>query len=120
MRSAPRTSASNSGGCLGKATQASCLTNRSGFLRNYVYERGNSRDACLSTLPSYLVGNEYVRFANDGRDNTPYSFTITTDIQSVFYLLLDNRLDGTAGNADGSPTTDPVLTGGLQWVVDDG
>lgn len=71
-------------------------------------------------LPTYLVGNEYVTFANDGRDNNPYNFQITTDVASTFYLLLDNRLNGTAGNTTSSNTTDPDLGGTLSWIVSDG
>ena len=71
-------------------------------------------------LPSYLVGNEYVTFANDGRDNNPYKYNIVADTVSTFYLLLDNRLDGTAGNTSSPNTTDPDLGGTLSWINDDG
>ncbi len=71
-------------------------------------------------LPAYLVGNEYVTFANDGRDNNPYNFNIKTDVNSDFYLLLDNRLNGTAGNTSSPNTTDPDLGGNLTWVTADG
>ncbi len=71
-------------------------------------------------LPAYLVGNEYVRFANDARDNGGYSATITVDVPSTFYLLVDNRVNGPAGNATSPNTTDPVLGGNLQWVIDGG
>tara|TARA_B100001057_G_scaffold493567_1_gene588267 strand:+ start:606 stop:1382 length:777 start_codon:yes stop_codon:yes gene_type:complete len=71
-------------------------------------------------LPGYLLGNEYVRFANDGRDNNPYNYQITTDTSSTFYLLLDNRLNGTAGNTSSPNTSDPDLGGTLSWVVSDG
>lgn len=71
-------------------------------------------------LPDYLLGNEYVTFANDGRDNNPYNFQITTDVASTFYLLLDNRLDGTLGNTSSPNTSDPDLGGTLSWVIDDG
>ena len=71
-------------------------------------------------LPTYLVGNEYVTFANDGRDNNPYNFNITTDVASTFYLLLDNRLNGTAGNTSSPNSTDPDLGGTLSWVLTDG
>ena len=30
-------------------------------------------------LPDYLVGNDYVRFANNARDQAGYSATVTTD-----------------------------------------
>ncbi|MDG2122092.1 MAG: PEP-CTERM sorting domain-containing protein, partial [Verrucomicrobiales bacterium] len=37
-----------------------------------------------------------------------------------WYLLVDNRVDGVAGN-NGSPNSvDPVLGGSLQWVIDGG
>ena len=71
-------------------------------------------------LPDYLVGNEYVTFANDGRDNNPYNFQITADVLSTFYLLIDNRSNGTAGNTTSPNTTDPDLGGNLAWVVSDG
>lgn len=71
-------------------------------------------------LPAYLVGNEYVRFANNARDNNPYLATITTDQPSRFYLLIDNRLNGPAGTGNSPNTTDPELGGTLQWVIDGG
>lgn len=71
-------------------------------------------------LPTYLVGQEYVTFANDGRDNNPYNYQITTDVSSTFYLLLDNRLNGTAGNTSSPNNTDPDLGGTLAWVTADG
>lgn len=71
-------------------------------------------------LPGYLLGNEYVRFANNGRDNNPYNYQITTDTLSTFYLLLDNRLNGTAGDTSSPNTSDPDLGGTLSWVVSDG
>ncbi|MCA9980615.1 MAG: hypothetical protein KDD89_07280, partial [Anaerolineales bacterium] len=70
-------------------------------------------------LPAYLVGADYVRFANDARDNADYSATVTADVPSTFYLLLDNRINGPAGNSSSPNTTDPDLGGGLQWVLDD-
>ena len=70
-------------------------------------------------LPEYLKGNEYVRFAHGARDNADYSATITADKPSIFYLLIDNRVDGPAGNSSKTNTTDPVLGGTLQWVLDD-
>ena len=76
--------------------------------------------ANVISLPSYLIGNDYVRFANDARDNAGYAATVTTDIDSIFYLLIDNRVDGPAASATSSNTTDPVLGGTLQWVIDGG
>ena len=71
-------------------------------------------------LPSYLVGSEYVRFANDARENAGYSATVTADEQMFWYLLVDNRLNGPVGDNSSPNSTDPVLGGPLQWVIDGG
>jgi hypothetical protein len=87
----------------------------------------NSTTGLLSTtgdqildLPSYLVGNPYVKFANNARENTGYSAVVTADNAAVFYLLVDNRLNGPAGTGTKTNTTDPILGGSLQWVLDAG
>ncbi|MEO1859234.1 MAG: hypothetical protein ABGZ19_04995 [Verrucomicrobiales bacterium] len=71
-------------------------------------------------LPSYLLGGDYVRFANNARDNNPYSAFVEADGITTWYLLVDNRLDGVAGNKNSPNNTDPVLGGTLQWIIDDG
>ena len=71
-------------------------------------------------LPSYLVGGDYIRFANNARDNNPYTATVTADKATSWYLLVDNRLDGEAGNKNSPNSTDPVIAGTLQWIIDDG
>lgn len=71
-------------------------------------------------LPSYLIGGDYVRFANNARDNVGYSAVVTADSPKDWYLLIDNRWDGPNAANDGSFFNDPVLGGKLQWVLDDG
>ena len=71
-------------------------------------------------LPAYLTGHPYVRFANGARENAGYSAVVTSDTPAIFYLLIDNRLDGPAGVGTKTNTTDPVLGGPLQWVIDGG
>ncbi|MEM7385830.1 MAG: LamG-like jellyroll fold domain-containing protein, partial [Verrucomicrobiota bacterium] len=71
-------------------------------------------------LPDYLVGQSYVRFANNARDQGDYSATVTADAPAKWYLLLDNRIDGPGGNAGSSNDSDPVLGGTFQWVIDGG
>ena len=71
-------------------------------------------------LPAYLVGHPYVRFANGARENAGYSAVVTSDTPAVFYLLVDNRLDGPAGTGTKANTSDPILGGQLQWVIDGG
>ena len=45
-------------------------------------------------LPSYLVGGDYIRFANNARDQAGYSATVTADVLTNWFLLIDNRVDG--------------------------
>ena len=71
-------------------------------------------------LPGYLVGNPYIMFANNARDQGDYSAVVTATGPSNWYLLIDNRIDGPAGNASSPNTSDPVLGGNLQWVIDGG
>jgi hypothetical protein len=71
-------------------------------------------------LPAYMVGGDYVRFANNARDNVGYSAVVTAAGPKDWYLLIDNRWDGPNGVQDGTPFNDPILGGNLQWVIDDG
>ena len=71
-------------------------------------------------LPNYLLGGEYIRFANNARDNVPYFAAALADRPTNWYLLVDNRLNGPAGNTSSPNNSDPVLGGTLQWVSDFG
>ncbi len=71
-------------------------------------------------IPVYLQGGDYVLFGNDTREDPGYQAVITADGPTLFYLLLDNRVNGPAGTATKTNTTDPVLGGSLQWVLDGG
>jgi hypothetical protein len=80
----------------------------------------------LVGFPSYLLDAQYVANANANRAagtsaaQNDYLVTYTVDVPSYAYLLLDNRLQGTASNLEGSNTTDPELGGNLAWVINDG
>lgn len=70
-------------------------------------------------LPNYLVGQSYVRFANNARDNADFVATVTASGPTHWYLLIDNRLDGpNAARKDNA--SDPILGGTLQWIIDAG
>lgn len=71
-------------------------------------------------LPAYMVGGDYVRFANDARDNVGYSAVVTAAGRKNWYLLIDNRWDGPNASATNPYIFDPILGGNLQWVIDDG
>jgi hypothetical protein len=86
-------------------------------------------DAATGTLlpfPSYLIGLQYVANANDNRaagvanDASSYTVSYTVNAPSRAYLLLDNRLNGTASNVSDPITDDPNLGGSLAWVTLDG
>jgi hypothetical protein len=80
----------------------------------------------LVGFPSYLLGAQYVANANDNRTAgtdavlNDYRATYTVNTPGTAYLLLDNRLDGTAGNVAKANTTDPNLGGNLVWVTAEG
>jgi len=88
-----------------------------------------TRDATTGVLvgfPSYLNGAQYVANANDNRgagtsaELNDYLVTYTVDSAGTAYLILDNRLDGTASTWGSPNTTDPDLGGNLSWVFADG
>lgn len=68
-------------------------------------------------LPDYLVGGDHIQFANNARDNADYRATAIADTLTNWYLLIDNRLNGPAGDASSPNSTDPVLGGTLDWVT---
>ena len=70
-------------------------------------------------LPSYLVSQSYVRFANNARDNADFVATVTASGPTQWFLLVDNRLDGPNANSKEN-TSDPILGGTLQWIIDGG
>ena len=71
-------------------------------------------------LPSYLIGQPYVKFANNARNLADYSATVTASEPVQWYLLLDNRTNGPEVSTSSPNTTDPELGGSLQWVLDGG
>ena len=67
------------------------------------------------TVPSYLVGQEYIMSGNDNRDNAGYILDIEIDTLSRIYMLIDNRL------SDGNNATPPGIGGGfMDWINTDG
>lgn len=68
------------------------------------------------SIPSYLLGQEYIMEGNDNRDNTSLTLDITVNVPVQVYLLVDNRMPNGKANA-----TPPVFgPGAMQWVLDDG
>lgn len=71
----------------------------------------NGASATVS-LPSYLVGREYVMIANNNRDNPTFALDITIANHSFVYLLIDNRL------GDGDASNPPNFATFMKWVPD--
>jgi hypothetical protein len=98
-------------------------TDRGHIYRPAAFDAGTgllSTTGTSSVLPAYLVGAQYIELANDNRGIADYQLTIGVDTPSYVYLLLDNRLNGSAGNTTSPNTTPPDLAGPLSWVVNNG
>lgn len=66
------------------------------------------------SLPSYLVGNEYIMIGNNNRDNAGFKLDITLSSSAKVYLLVDNRL------GDGNAADPPSFATNMTWLVSDG
>lgn len=69
------------------------------------------------TIPSYLVGGEYIMSGNDNRDNAGYRLDVTVANPSTVYMLIDNRMSADTAGTDSNdpPTFDSTH---MQWIVD--
>ena len=71
----------------------------------------------IIALPEYLLGANYIRFANNARDNAPYTAEVEADGVTTWFLLVDNRVDGDAGNKN-SPNSTKVEVSILSRAFD--
>ncbi len=77
--------------------------------RNHAYVN----DPAGISIPTYLLGQEYIMSGNDNRDNAGYVLDVVIDVPSRVYMLVDNRLP------DGDNLTPPGLgAGAMQWLLD--
>lgn len=76
------------------------------------------------SIPSYLQGVSYIMTANDNRDNTNYSVSLTLSQPAYVYLLIDNRGGGNDNNSANPPSLDSSTNsmglGFMTWVLDAG
>lgn len=80
--------------------------------RNHRY--ANDLTNSLS-IPSYLVGGDYIMSGNDNRDNATYRLDVTVNGAARAYMLIDNRL------SDLDPLTPPTFgPTSMQWILDQG
>lgn len=92
--------------------------------RTHVYRTTPMLGSGTWNWPSYLQGASYIMTANDNRDNTNYSISLTLSQPAYVYLFIDNRGGGNDGNANDPPmlgtSTNMMGTGFMTWVLDDG
>jgi hypothetical protein len=85
-----------------------------------------SNDYMALPFPGYLEGNDYVTVNQANRSPQDYVLTITTDVPSYVYLLLDTRMGDPSTDGSGNPIPsnkfdDPGLTFAWQaWVAANG
>jgi fibronectin type 3 domain-containing protein len=71
-------------------------------------------------IPPYLMGQEYIMIGNDNRERTALQLDVFVSVDSVVYLLIDNRM-GPATEATARPNDPPTFgASAMQWVVDEG
>ena len=91
--------------------------------RNHRYSNHSVDPAAVPpgfTVPSYLVGGEYIMAGNDNRDNNPaYRLDVTVSRPVTAYILIDNRMSTSTEATDNAdpPTFDATH---MQWIVDQG
>ncbi|MHC4676577.1 MAG: LamG domain-containing protein, partial [Planctomycetota bacterium] len=66
-------------------------------------------------IPLYLIGLQYVKTANDNKDQPGYELDVTISQLATVYLFLDNRLGGAGG---GELTNPNLVAAGMTWVTD--
>ena len=66
-----------------------------------------------------LVGIEYVQVANNDKGNAEYELDVTLGTSATLYLVIDNRVGGTAdtGGLDDWAGVDPDLSSKMTWVT---
>ena len=80
--------------------------------RNHRYTNASA----TATIPSYLLGADYIMSGNDNRDNAGYRLDVTVSSRVAVYMLIDNRLgDPNSSNAD-PPSFGPTR---MQWILDE-
>jgi hypothetical protein len=68
-----------------------------------------------NSIPTYLIGAEYVMTANDDKDNVNHELDVTLSEAVTVYLFLDNRIQGSA-QGTGGQGVNPNLSG-MPWVA---
>jgi len=66
-------------------------------------------------VPEILLEAEYIRTANDDKDNANYEMDVTLSQDVTLYLIVDNRIPGGGGGQGVDP--DPAGAG-MSWVAD--
>jgi parallel beta-helix repeat protein len=73
----------------------------------------NDRDYTYASVPTALLGAQYVQVSNNDKFTAPYTLRLTMSANATLYLFLDNCL----GNGVGGPGVDPILPPQMSWVT---
>src|SRR5687767_797066 len=90
------------------------------YAPSYVDRNHRWTNAAAVAMPPYLIGQEYIMIGNDNRERTALRLDVFISVESVVYLLIDNRM-GPATEATARPNDPPTFgPSAMQWVIDEG
>jgi fibronectin type 3 domain-containing protein len=90
------------------------------YAPSYVDRNHRWTNASPVAMPPYLIGQEYIMIGNDNRERTALTLDVFISVESVVYLLIDNRM-GPATEATARPNDPPTFgPSAMQWVIDEG
>jgi parallel beta-helix repeat protein len=73
----------------------------------------NNRTHIYASVPTEILGAQYVQVSNADKNTTDYTLTLTMSTDATLYLFLDNRL----GNTGGGQGVDPIIPAQMSWVT---
>jgi hypothetical protein len=73
------------------------------------------RTHIYADVPPFILGAQYVRLANDNKNNSAYELDLTFAMNATLYVFVDNRMGGAAGGKGVNPNID-----GMPWLTDMG
>jgi hypothetical protein len=83
----------------------------------------SDRGHVWASVPTVLQGAQFVKFAQNDKENAALSVKFVSAKKATFFLLLDNRIgDGAGGNNPAAGTDDPpdFNFGAMPWVLSSG
>ena len=92
--------------------------------RSYEWNSIRNNSGIAIGLQAYLLNGEYIVPAEEARNNTAFTLTVTVAQPVYVYLLIDNRGSSGDGNVNNPPDigtgTNQLGLPYMQWVIDAG